>query len=337
MLRAPVDPDAWKRIVLKAMSPPEWLAREGTHREVVLSTRVRYMRNLRGHRFAHLADSAELREIERQCTGAISRMGGLEIQRNASPAERDYLVACRLVSPDFPWTKSGRALALDARRTVSIMVGEEDHLRIQALSPGWSLDQAAAAAESALSGLSKELDFARSPKYGYLSASAPNCGPGIRQSAMFHLIGLAHSKRLATVIRALNSQGLVVRGLFGERSRAIGAFVQVSTTGSSLPQFVGACDYLLKEERNARAGIAGPVPQTKIEETREVIAGARQASLADALRILAWLRWCAAIEPNASSLRTVDALIPEIALLESLGDERAGRARVDLLKRVLSV
>lgn len=337
MLRAPVDPDAWKRIVLRAMAPPEWLANEGAYREIVLSTRVRHMRNLRGHRFTHRADPSELREIEKKCTAAIGKLGAFDVQRNATPAERDYLVACRLVSPDFQWNEPGRALALDSGRTVSIMVGEEDQLRFQALTPGWSLERAAAAAESALSGLSKGLDFARTSRYGFLGASATNCGAGIRQSAMFHLIGLAHSKRLATVIRALNSQGLVVRGLFGERSRAIGAFVQISTTGSSLPQFVGACDYLLHEERSARAGFPLPVPFEKVEETREFLARSRQASLADALRILAWLRWCAANEPNPSSLRTVDALIPELALLESLGEDRAGRSRLELLKRVLAI
>lgn len=335
MLRTTADPDAWKRLVLQAMKPPAWLDQEGAHREIVLSTRVRHMRNLRGHHFVHTANPGELKEIEKEVTGAIVQLGDFEILRHATPAERDYLVACRLVSPDFPWTAPGRALALDAPRTMSVMVGEEDHLRIQALTPGWSLGHAAATAESALTALAAQLDFSWSPNYGFLASSAPNSGDGMRHSAMFHLIGLAQSKRLATVIRALASQGLVVRGLFGERSRAIGAFVQVSTTSRSLPQFVGACDYLLKEERAARLGVSESTPRKKIEETRAVLAGARRTSLADAMRILAWLRWAMSMSDARGRLHAVDALIPELALLESLGEERAGRARLSLLTRVL--
>jgi len=335
MQRTTADPDAWKRLVLQAMKPPAWLDQEGAHREIVLSTRVRHMRNLRGHRFVHTADAGELNEIASKVSRAIAQLGDFEVLRHATPAERDYLVACRLVSPDFPWTAPGRALALNASRTMSVMVGEEDHLRIQALTPGWSLGQSSSSAESALKGIGDALEFSWTAEYGFLASSAPNCGDGMRHSAMFHLIGLAHTKRLGTVIRALGSQGLVVRGLFGERSRAIGAFVQVSTTSRSLPQFVGACDYLLKEERSARKGVPESTPRQKIDETRAALAGARGTSLADAMRILAWLRWATSVSESRGKLHSVDALIPELALLESLGEDRAGRARLSLLTRVL--
>lgn len=337
MARSAVDPDAWKRIVLQSMKPPAWLQSDGDVREIVLSTRVRHMRNFRGHRFTHAAGPEELREIGVRAKNAVLSIGGYEIQQRVSPAERDYLIACRLASPDFDWGAPGRFLALDADRSSSIMIGEEDHLRIQALTPGWSLGWAIDLAETALRQLSDRLDFAQSPVYGFLAASPSNCGDGIRHSAMFHLIGLAHVKRLGVVIRALTSQGLVVRGLFGERSRAIGAFVQVSTTRRSLPHFVGACDYLLREEKLARAGVPKPAPHERVRETKELLLGARGASLADAMRILAWVRWQRAEAASADGLREIDSLIPELALLESLGEPRAGRARLDLLQRVLGV
>jgi protein arginine kinase len=187
-----------------------------------------------------------------------------------------------------------------------------------------------------LEALSQKLDFARSERFGYLAASPENCGAGLRYSAMFHLVGLAQNKRLPTVIRALGAQGLVVRGLFGERSRAIGALTQVSTTGSSVAPFVGACDYLLKEERRARAGLTVVELGARQEELRRFVESAKALSLADSLRAMGWQRWLAGKGADAhEAARQVDALIPSLALSEGLGEPRAGRARADLMRSLL--
>lgn len=336
MPRAASDSDAWKRLVLRSMAPPAWLDQEGPYRDVVLSTRVRFMRNLRGHRFPHWAAADELRAISQKILPLANSLR-YEILKTASPAERDFLVACRLASPDFDWKAPGRAVALDGTRTISLMVNEEDHIRLQALTPGWSLSVALKHAESVLSHLGKSLEFARNERFGYLAASAPNCGAGLRHSAMFHLIGLAHARRLGTVIKALTSQGLVVRGLFGERSRAIGAFVQVSTTADSIPQFVGACEYLIDEEFLARRGVPDEQVRQKVVETADFITAAKGVDLADALRILAWRRWGLTAKSGGPSAWEIDAKIPELALLESLGEPRAGRARVDMLRQALEL
>jgi protein arginine kinase len=334
---APVDADSWKRIVLQGMAPPSWLSDDGPFREIVLSTRVRYMRNLRGRKFPHAASPIEMRETGEQIVAALGMVGPFEILRSASPAERDYLVACRLVSPDFDWSAPGRALACDSVRCFSAMVNEEDHLRIQAITPGWSFRESAERAQSVVEGLARHLDFAQNEKYGYLAASASNCGSGIRYSAMFHLIGLAHFKRLGTVIKALTSQGLVVRGLFGERSRAVGALVQISTTAASIPLFVGACEYVLGQERTARAGASTDTLANRLDEAAEFVQRSQALTLADALRVLAWLRWNASGGNVSLSAREVDALIPELALLESLGEGRAPRSRLTLLRKSLGL
>src|SRR5688500_2743429 len=201
------DSDAWKRLVLQAMTPPAWLYDDGPFRDIVLSTRARVMRNLRGNRFPHQAPPDELRKISESVAGALAGPER-EVIRNASPAERDYLVACRLVSPDFDWKAIGRAVVLDKSRTTSVMVNEEDHSRLHALPPVWSLSKATKQSEKLLSQLQEKLEFAYTDKYGLLAASPSNCGSGLRHSALFHLIGLAHTVRLSTVIKALTSQGL---------------------------------------------------------------------------------------------------------------------------------
>lgn len=323
------DSDAWKRLVLQAMTPPAWLVDDGPFRDIVLSTRARIMRNLRGKRFPHQAPPDELKEIADKVTQAFNDPSR-ETLRNATPAERDYLVACRLVSPDFDWKAVGRAVVLDKSRITSVMVNEEDHVRFQALTPGWSLSHALKESEKLLAQLQSKLEFAYTDRYGFLAASPSNCGSGLRHSALFHLIGLAHTARLSTVIKALTSQGLVVRGIFGERSRAVGALAQVSTTSATVPAFVGACEYLIQEERKARQGVPAETVQKKGDEALDFAERSQTLTLGDALRILAWLRWSGQLLKP----REIDALIPEIALLESLGEPRAGRSRAALVRRI---
>lgn len=328
-----LDRDAWKRIVLQGMAPPAWLREDGPERAIVLSTRVRIMRNLRGHRFPHHAAPGEPAEVLREIKAAVPDGSGLQWVGRASPAERDYLVACRLVSHHFNWDAPGRDVLLDAERAISVMVNEEDHLRFQALAGGWALPMVSEAAEKAQRQLGGRLEYSHHFQFGYLAASPSNCGEGLRYSAMFHLIGLAHSGRLATVIRALNAQGIVVRGLYGEHSRAIGAFAQVSSTGESLPGFLGACGYLLEEEKRARAGAIEAAVRQKRADARTFVEARQTISLAEALRALAWQRWPDPERPV--SPREVDLVLPELALLESLGEPRAGRARAETMRRVL--
>ncbi len=222
-------------MVLRSMPPPAWLADDAPCGDVVLSTRARALRNVRGFRFPHCAEPHELERVMRVVVGARhdaqrrslpgslgnTSSDGLEVLRRISVAERNYLVGCRLASPDFRWRDVGRALLLDARRSASVMVNEEDHIRLQSLTAGWSLPEAEALVASHLDRFERRLEFAWSADFGYLAASPYHAGEGRRLSAMLHLAGLANARRLPTVMRALASAGVVVRGLFGETSRAV--------------------------------------------------------------------------------------------------------------------
>ena len=129
------DSEAWKKMVLRSMPKPAWLSDDAPHGDVVLSSRTRVMRNLRSHRFPNRANESELMQIMQAILDAAkSVQSQLEIYKGLTNAERDYLVGCRLVSPDFEWTLPGRAFLVDADRSISLMVNEEDHLRIQALT-----------------------------------------------------------------------------------------------------------------------------------------------------------------------------------------------------------
>lgn len=339
MTQTASDAEAWKRLVLRSMPAPSWLNRDAPHGDVVLSTRSRILRNLQGHLFPNRADSEELQTILKNVIGAVRDSGmDFSIHRHISNAEREYLVGCRLASPDFEWSKPGRALMLNEHRSLSVMVNEEDHLRIQALTAGWSADTALTLSAACVKELGKGLDFAFSPAFGYLAASPYNAGRGQRLSAMFHLIGLAHGKRLPAVLRALAQQGIVARGLFGESSRAVGAFVQVSIVSGSRTEFVGACEYLMREERSARASIPRPMLIQRAMQVREFALSSRTLSLADSLRVFGWTRWAALAEIEGFALhpREVDAQLTHLELHASGDDDKGARLRAEYVRSVLS-
>jgi protein arginine kinase len=242
-----------------------------------------------------------------------------------------------MISPDFESDAGGRALLLDSDRSISVMVNEEDHLRVQAITPGWSIDRASQLSTQCLAEIQDNSVFAWNETFGYLTASPFNAGFGRRMSAMFHLIGLAQAKRLPSVLRALASQGLTARGLFGESSRATGAFVQISVVGASTSDFVGACDYLLHEERDARDAVDDTALADKTDRALHFAMRSKTVTLADALRVLAWVRWASVRNLSAYALpgRQVDHYLTILELRSGKDDERSARHRAEFLRSSL--
>lgn len=331
------EAEAWKRMVLRSMPQPAWLSPDAPQVDVVVSTRARVMRNLRGHRFTHVASPHELVTISREILAAADPLG-LETFRQISNAEREYLVACRLASPHFEWTEPGRALLLNPERSLSLMVHEEDHLRLQALTAGWSPATADRLSKVCLNAVGQHVEFAFSPDFGYLAASPYNTGRGRRLSAMFHLIGLAQVKRLPSVLQALGARGIAARGLFGEASRAVGAFVQVSVIGGSRHEFIGACEYLIREERDSRQEIGRDALEEKAFRVHEFATTSRTLSLSDSLRVLAWIRWAAlyGIHGFPRSPRTADRLMTMLEPRIARDPEKLSVERAELIRSILS-
>lgn len=320
-------------MVLRSMQPPAWLTEEAEDLDIVVSSRFRAARNLKGHRYPHRCEPPELVEVaqtvSKSCTGLA-----LSVSRNITEAERDYLLGARLISPDFPHSEPGRLVLLDQPRLVSIMVNEEDHLRIQAVSGGWSIRRAVREGERATAELAKRLDFQSSPDLGYLTASPTNLGQGSRRSALFHLVGLSNQGRLNRMIKSLHHLGIATRGLFGESSRGIAAFVQVSGTQTRETDFIGACNHLIREERLARSEVS---PRDTLEKARGAIDYAvmsNQVSMRDALLVLGYVRWVAAIGLPEIGVtpRQVDGWVTEMEVFGTQSPTAAARHRADFLR-----
>lgn len=338
MRRSVDEPEGWKRMVLRSGPRPKWLAEDAPHFDVVLSSRVRFLRNLQGFRFPHKGSHEELERTMLKVRDAAKPLR-LQVYRSLTNAERDYFVGCRLLAPDYPWTLPNRMFLVDGARSLSLMVNEEDHLRLQSLTAGWSIDGASLISSKALDVLEGEIRFAHSERFGYLAASPYNSGEGRRQSAMFHFIGLAQNKRLPSILRALSAKGISVRGLFGESSRAIGAFAQVSLLNGSDEEFRGACEYLIGQEREARKGVEREVLEAKTNHALEFAVRSRLMTLADALRVLGWVRWAANADiPDIGlSVREVDEALTLLDLGGPADTDRAGQKRAVFLREVLKL
>ncbi len=310
------------------MPPAAWLREPGEDRDVFVSTRWRAARSAAGCPFPHRSSPGQLAEIQRLAEAAGS---GMIVRRGLSRAERDYLLGSRLISPDFLWLEPNRSVLLDDGRAASVMVNEEDHIRIQSIRPGLDIAGAQERGKEVEEMLARRMDFARHPSRGWLAASPSNCGAARRLSVLVHLIGLAHTGRLRDALAALGSQGLTARGLYGESSHAVGAFYQISLTQEDDSRLAGACQYLLKKEREARHDAGAEAVTERFEEAERLAEASQSLSLADALRILAWRRWRLAMASPEEALRA-DEMTAVLEVNGALDPGEAARRRAAFVR-----
>lgn len=231
---------------------------------IVLMTRVRLARNLAGNPFPGWAKAAQRASVYATCREAIEATApmkkGLSVAiAELSDLEKQILVERHLISRELSDAKAGSGVVINCDQAVSVMINEEDHLRIQVLRSGFQLKKAWSAINELDSALEDRLDYAYSPTLGYLTACPTNLGTAMRASAMMHLPALVISNQMEKVVRAVNQLGMVVRGLFGEGSDASGSIFQISnqtTLGESEEQIIkrlgSVLNSIIEHELNAR-------------------------------------------------------------------------------------
>jgi protein arginine kinase len=245
----------------------EWLRATGPESDIVISSRIRLARNLAAFPFTNRASAYQKAEIE----GLLrDRIGKLELDPRLdyvlvptlSPLDRQFLVERQLISRELMNAEGPRGVAVGPRETVSIMVNEEDHLRLQVMRSGFALDEAWQDIDRVDDLLEAKVSYAFSEEFGYLTACPTNVGTGMRSSVMLHLPALVWTKQIEKVFRALQKINLAVRGLYGEGSRASGDFYQISnqvTLGKSetgiLTEIREVIPQIITYERQARAAL----------------------------------------------------------------------------------
>ena len=266
-----------RKYVEQALS--DWMTAEAPDSDVVISSRVRIARNLRGMPFPMMATPAHSASVADQLlavaeNGRLNGLGGLERIRlsELTELEKQVMVEKHLISPNLANESRNGALILSTNEDVSIMINEEDHLRIQCLSPGFQIRETWDRATKIDDIFEEQVDYAFDEKHGYLTSCPTNVGTGIRVSVMMHLPALVMTGQINRILTAVTQVGLAVRGLYGEGSEATGNLFQVSnqiTLGQSEQEIIEnlhqVAKQMIEHERAARTRLMAD-NRTRVED-----------------------------------------------------------------------
>jgi len=285
---------------------------------VVLSTRLRLARNISGTPFPERATSTQRSDVLATCARHLSEVnlmkkGFFFEVSDLSELEKQVLVERHLISRELCESEHGSGVYINKDQTCSVMINEEDHLRIQFLKSGFHLKNVWKQIDRFDRELEGSLDVAFNPEFGYLTACPTNLGTGLRASVMMHLPGLVISEQMERVIRAVNQLGITVRGLFGEGSDATGHVFQISnqqTLGESENEIIERLANVLKtvidHEVNARFKCLEdnrPKLLDQIGRAYGVLRNAHQVTSNEALSLLSLMRLAVDFEMLPESYR----------------------------------
>ena len=242
----------------------EWLKGTGPQSKSVISSRVRLARNLEGYPFFGWAKTKDREKIFTVSKNAIEKSKFMKNSlflrmKDISEIDRQFLVERHLMSPEHVIEAEYKGLSVDEREIASIMINEEDHLRIQVLQSGFNIVEAWRMCDEIDTDIAKKVPYAFSTRWGYLTACPTNTGTALRASVMLHLPALVMTGQIGKVFQAISKLGLTMRGFYGEGTEAIGNFFQISnqvTLGrseSDLIDKIGSIvNKLIKREESTR-------------------------------------------------------------------------------------
>jgi protein arginine kinase len=269
----------------------EWLRGGGADGDIVISSRIRLARNLSSFPFANRAGAHQKTEIEHFLRDRLAKFDFLPklhyLNLGGLPAlDRQLLVERQMISRELANADGPRGVAMSDTETISVMVNEEDHLRLQVLRSGFSLDECWQEIDRLDDAVEQKVNYAFSEEFGYLTACPTNVGTGMRASVMLHLPALVMKKEIEKVFRALQKINLAVRGLYGEGSRASGDFYQISnqvTLGKSettiLAEIRNVIPQIITYERQAREAITREGRQMLQDRVQRAFGTLRSAAM----------------------------------------------------------
>ncbi len=242
----------------------EWLRASGPQSDIVVSSRIRLARNLQGFKFLQKLSASEKQVIIEDVGNAVQNSGSLKgayyiHYDRLSEIDRQFLLERHLVSREHANEEGAKAVTITPNEVISIMILEEDHLRLQALQSGFNLLETWRIATRIDDELEKNLEYAFDLDLGYLTACPTNVGTGLRASCMLHLPGLVLTKQVNKILQALSKLNLAVRGLYGEGTQATGNFFQFSnqiTLGQQEQEIIDNLESVIRQvvehEKEAR-------------------------------------------------------------------------------------
>ena len=288
-----------------AKLPAPWLSGQGDEAQVVLSTRIRLARNVAGCRYPTTADTETRKRIISYFDSVVTRGGQLFKGQyykatDICPLDRDFLIERHLISPVFLNGDMSKAVLIGSQERVSVMVNEEDHLRIQSLSSGLDPQGAFDLAMKYEIEIGRYLEYDYDKDFGFLTACPTNAGTGMRASVLIHLPGLVLTRDIDRVVSRITRSGLIVRGFYGEGSDVLGNLFQVSnqttlglTETDIISQIARMAHEIIEEEARARARLneeAADMIEDKIWRAFGILKHARVLTSEEVMNLLSAVR-----------------------------------------------
>jgi protein arginine kinase len=331
-------------------NPADWMKGSGPHSDVVMTSRVRLARNLRGHPFPGFSAESQRVNLLAQVHPVVEALpetkdGYSEDYSSLSKIKKQVLVERHLISREHAARAAGCGVVVDRKQNVSIMINEEDHFRIQGIRAGLNLRSAFDLVDRVDSELESALPFAFDQRLGYLTACPTNLGTGMRASVMVHLPALVLTDQVNQVIKAVNKIGLAVRGLYGEGTEALGNLFQISnqhTLGEReaeiIVQIEKVIEGVIRSEQTARAKLREDHSVMLADQVGRAYAILRHAHVLtskEALNLLSMLRLGADLDLIANCDRSLlDVLLLDIqpAHLQLVAGRELGAEERDVMR-----
>lgn len=345
-----------KSIILRNLkeSSAEWTSGQGPLSDIVISSRIRLARNVEGISFSPWAGQAELKnifEISRQIVeeDSLFRDSNFLLLDELTPLESQFLVEKHLISIYHAQEKHPyRGCVFNQKETLSIMINEEDHFRIQYLLSGLQLNNIWKLINKIDNEIEKKVTYAFGVKEGYLTSCPTNVGTGMRASIMLHLPALAMIDGINDILKAISKIGYVVRGFYGEGTEVMGNLFQVSnqiTLGFSEEEIIDNLEkvnqqIISKEQKARRDLLSNSKNQLEDEAWRAygILSNMRIISSAEAMELLSKLRFGVELgiipHPNLGTLNELMLLI-QPAYLQMLAGKDLDPFSRDLQRAIL--
>lgn len=284
----------------------KWYIEKGDQGDIVLSTRIRLARNLNEFPFPCRLDADGKAKVNELVKSAVFENDSKDFSfiemKNLSRIQAVSLAERHLISPEFASKKDGSALILSEDESVSIMLCEEDHIRLQVMKAGLALEEAYDIADKLDSMLDSRLDYAFDERIGYLTQCPTNLGTAMRASVMLHLPALTRCGQISRLANTVSKLGLTIRGAYGEGSRANGDIYQISnqvtlgiTEETAIANLKSIVLQLVAQERAAAAEIIkNPAEEDKIFRALGVLKNARLLSTDEFMELISVVRLGAA-------------------------------------------
>lgn len=279
----------------------KWYFEKGNDGDVVLSTRVRFARNVREYPFPCKLDTEKRIELNEKIRDAVLPFNTALSYINMEDLSNSQIISMaekHLISPEFTASANGRALILSDDEDISIMLEEEDHIRLQVMTSGFDLDGAYKTADRLDTLISESLNYAFDERIGYLTQCITNLGTGMRASLMLHLPGLTKKGMISRLSSTVSKLGLTIRGSYGEGSKPAGDIYQLSnqvTLGISEKEAIynleSIAKQIISQERAAREELKSNDSYTdNIWRAYGILKYARQISCAEFMELISLVR-----------------------------------------------